>query len=364
MYNIPLCDLKKQYQSLREDMLSAFDQLCQESAFIKGPYVKEFEQAFCKAHQSPYGIGCSDGTSAISLALESLGVGVGDEVILPSHTFIATAEAILHVGATPIFADIKTNDYTIDPSDIEQKINLHTKAIIPVHIYGTPCDMDEIMALAKKHSLYVVEDCAQAHLAQYKGQYVGTFGDCGTFSFYPGKNLGAYGDAGFILCRNQEIETKLRRLVDHGRLGKYDHDILGYNRRLDALQAAILAVKMPHLESWTNRRREIAHYYNSELRRLGVKTIEHSDDKKPVYHVYNIEVANRHHVAASMLQAGIHTGIHYPEPVHKAPYFQPVDGLKVTEGVSSRIMSLPIYPEMTDDEVQYVMKELTSAILS
>ena len=359
---IPLCDLKKQYQSLRDEILSVIDRLCMETAFIKGKYVKNFEREFCESHESPYGVGCSDGTSAIALALEALGVGEGDEVILPSHTFVATAEAILHVGAIPIFADIKESDYTIDPLDIQQKITPLTKAIIPVHIYGTPCDMDEIMKIANTYSLFVIEDCAQAHLAQYKGKYIGTFGHCGTFSFYPGKNLGAYGDAGFILCKTEEVEERLRRLIDHGRLNKYDHTVLGYNRRLDAIQAAILSVKLPYLADWTKRRQEIARFYDNYLEEYNIKTIKYDETKSPVYHVYNIEVPNRDTIATSMLSYGIQTGIHYPKPLHKIPYMKSTSELPITERISSKIMSLPIYPEMSNEEAEIVINQLLTLV--
>lgn len=355
---IPLCDLKKQYKSIREEVLSVIDSVCLESSFIKGCYVKKFEKEFITANAASFGVGCSNGTSAISLALESFGIGKDDEVLLPAHTFMATAEAICHVGAIPVFCDIKPLDYTIDPCDIERKITPKTKAIIPVHIYGTPCDMDDIMLLSQKNNLKVIEDCAQAHFSKYKGQYVGTFGDAGTFSFYPGKNLGAYGDAGFILCKESFIEEKLKRLIDHGRLEKFDHEIIGYNQRLDAIQASILSVKMNYIKLWTKRRKEIAKLYDNAFKIKGYKVIEFSQEKEPVYHVYNIEVDNRSELQEKLNKLGISTGIHYPLPVHKMTAFKKFNNvrLEVTERISSKILSLPIYPEMEDSEVELVIK--------
>jgi len=356
MNSIPLCDLKEQYSKIRDEILAAIDEVCSNSAFIKGEYVRKFESEFVRSNRANFGIGCSNGTSAISLALEALGIGKGDEVLLPSHTFVATAEAICHVGATPVFCDIKPCDYTIDVDDAYRKITHLTKAIIPVHIYGTPCDMDEIMKLAGQYNLKVIEDCAQAHFAQYKGKYVGTFGDCGSFSFYPGKNLGAYGDAGFVLCKDQIIHEKLLRLIDHGRLDKFDHEIVGYNHRIDAIQASILSVKMKYIMEWTQARVNIAKLYDKILSEARIKFIKTDKIKSPVYHVYNIEVENRDLIQSTCKKMGISTGIHYPIPVHKMLPYQAykAENLQVTERISSKIMSLPIFPEMTEESVKFV----------
>lgn len=357
MMNILLNDLKTQYIPIREEILSAIDQLCMESAFIKGKYVEVFEKEFIESHKADFGIGCSNGTSAISLALEALGIGKGDEVLLPSHTFVATAEAVCHTGATPVFIDIKSSDYTVDCQDLEKKITKKSKAIIPVHIYGTPCDMNEIMAIASAYSLKIIEDCAQAHFAKYHGQFVGTFGDCSSFSFYPGKNLGAYGDAGFIFCKQLSIQSYLKRLVDHGRLDKFDHDIVGYNNRIDALQCAILSVKMKYIGKWTKRRQEIANFYNNQLRKHGFKTIEYESYKEPVYHVYNIEVNDRDIVKQKLSDKGIQTGIHYPEPVHLLKAFRGYNcmPLPISQKIASRIISLPLHPGMTDSQIEYII---------
>ncbi len=358
MIQIPLCDLKEQYKNIKSEILSIVDTICSESSFINGSHVEKFEQDFIKAHNGLYGVGCSNGTSALSLSLEALDVKKGDEVILPSHTFMATAEAICHVGAIPVFCDIKESDYTIDTKKITGLITKKTKAIIPVHIYGTPCDMIDIMQIANNHNLIVVEDSAQAHFATLDGQLVGTFGDAGTFSFYPGKNLGAYGDAGFILCKNIQTEEKLKRLINHGRLKKFDHDIIGYNQRIDAIQAGILSVKMQYIFEWTKKRREIAALYDAAFKPLGFKVVEMDHNKSSSYHVYNIAVSNRSEVQLSLKEQGIQTGIHYPKPVHLMPAFSflnPVH-LPVTEGVSSKILSLPIYPEMNLEQVNHVIE--------
>ena len=357
MNSIPLCDLKEQYKNLRQEILSIIDTLCLESAFIKGVYVKKFEEEFIRANKAIYGVGCSNGTSALSIALEALGIGLEDEVLIPSHTFMATAEAVIHAGATPVFCDIKRDDYTINPKDIEKKVTRKTKAIIPVHIYGTPCDMAEIRAVAEVYNLTVVEDCAQAHFAKYNGLYVGNFGDAGTYSFYPGKNLGAYGDAGFILCKEKTIEEKLKRLIDHGRLDKFDHEIIGYNQRIDAMQAAILSVKMKYIYQWTKRRQEIARYYDNRLKSKKFKVIECSSNKESVYHVYCVEVENRDHIRDELSKLNIQTGIHYPKAVHQMTPFLKfrADSLFETEAVVDKIVSLPIYPEMTDSTVEYIL---------
>ncbi|PCH55671.1 MAG: hypothetical protein COC15_04100 [Legionellales bacterium] len=353
---IPLCNLQEQYIHIRTEVLSVIDELCMQSAFINGKYVADFEAAFIAQHNANAGVGCANGTVAIILALQAFDIGPGDEVILPAHTFVATAEAICIVGATPVFVDIKYTDYTIDSEKIEQAITKRTKAIIPVHIYGTPCDMDDIVSIADAHKLIVIEDAAQAHFAQYKGKYIGSFGDAATFSFYPGKNLGAYGDAGFVLCKSDTIRDKMRRLINHGRLGKFDHDILGANNRLDAMQAAILSIKLKYILEWTEARRQIAKIYNDNLSAAGLKVIECATDKYSVYHVYNVEVANREHIRKHLLDHDIHTGIHYPIPVHKMQPFlhYATHDLEVTEFVSERIMSLPIYPELQHKDVSYI----------
>lgn len=359
---IPLCDLKKQYSILRNDILEAIDFLCKDSAFINGKYLEKFEEEFTSSHNAKFGVGCANGTAALSIALEAIGIGRGDDVLLPSHTFVATAEAVCHVGATPIFCDIRPDDYTINIDDIKQKITPNTKAIIPVHIYGTPCDMGTIMGFAQENNLLIVEDCAQSHFAKYDDQHIGTFGNAAGFSFYPGKNVGAYGDAGFMFFKNADHAQIAQRLINHGRLDKFDHEIIGYNQRLDPIQAVILSIKLKHMHIWTKRRQEIASKYDEAFAKIGVKTITASSNKVGVYHVYNIEVSNRDNLRDVLKIEGIATGIHYPQPVHKMKPFLKYarSPLPITEAISPRILSLPIYPELTDKEqlkvIDFVLK--------
>jgi dTDP-4-amino-4,6-dideoxygalactose transaminase len=355
---IPLVNLKRQYHSLKPEIDAVVEQLFDSQLFIKGPAVKEFEGQWLSALGARSGVGCANGTAALSLALEALGIGPGDEVITSAHSFFATVEAIFHVGARPVFADIEPASHTLDSRAVESAIGPRTKAIIPVHIHGMPCAMDALMALARQHGLVVVEDAAQAHLARYQGQAVGTIGDAGAFSFYPGKNLGAAGDAGFIVTRDSAAATRLAKLVDHGRLSKYTHDVIGYNQRLDSLQAAVLSVKLPYLAGWNETRRGHARHYDERLRAQGFKTLEALPGALPVYHLYTVEVANREETMAALAAAGIDSGIHYPVPLHlqpaMAPYGGKVGDLPVTERVASRILSLPICPAITADEVDIV----------
>lgn len=358
MHAIPFVNLHRQYENIGREINEAVADVIKRQNFINGPVVREFSAVFNAAIGAAHGFGCSNGTAAISLALEALGVGRGDEVITVAHSFFATVEAIYHVGAKPVFVDIDPQTYTIDLSKIE--VTPRTKAIIPVHIYGNPADMDPLMALAAKQGLYVVEDAAQAHLASYRGRCAGTIGDAGTFSFYPGKNLGAYGDAGFVTARNPDVARLLSSLIDHGRQSKYTHDIIGYNQRMDEIQAAVLKVKLSYLKSWTDRRRQLAERYDSALRRDGFKTIVSFEGANPVYHLYVVEVANRDNVLESLRAAGIGCGVHYPVPLHQQPALLNGDGkgvsLPVTERVAGRILSLPICGDLTDAEQDRVIE--------
>ena len=252
---IPIVNVEAQHQKLRPEILRALRDVFDSRAYVQGPHVQAFETAFASEHGAAHAAGCSNGTAALSLALEAAGVGPGDEVITTSYTFVATAESILHLGATPVFVDIEPGTYNMDPSLVRQAVTQRTKAIVPVHLYGTPCAMDELREIANENDAVIVEDCAQAHLAKFEGQAVGTFGRAGSFSFYPGKNLGACGDAGMVVSEDENTISRVKKLLDHGRETKYLHDIVGYNRRMDAMQAAILGVKLRYLEEWTSRRR-------------------------------------------------------------------------------------------------------------
>ncbi|MDX1975796.1 MAG: DegT/DnrJ/EryC1/StrS family aminotransferase [Rickettsiales bacterium] len=354
--DIPLVNLARQYQEIESDVKLAIEQVLKDQQFILGPHTKRFEEAFAKLLGVPQVIGCSNGTSAISLVLEASGVGAGDEVITVSHTFIATVEAIYRVGATPVFIDIDPATYNMNPALIEAAITPRTKAIIPVHIYGTPCDMQAIMAIADKHNLLVVEDTAQAHMAAFNGKPLGLWGKAATYSFYPGKNLGAYGDAGAIATGDEQLAQRVRQLRDHGRMAKYEHDMIGHNERMDAIQASILSVKLPHLTRWTENRRMLANHYRKRLD--GFKIMQSPAGGESVYHLFVLEVSNREQVLDTLKQAGVHAGIHYPIPVHKQPAvtarLPKTLSLPATELAASRIMSLPICGSTTTDEVDYV----------
>jgi dTDP-4-amino-4,6-dideoxygalactose transaminase len=355
---IPFVDLEGQYRKLQPEMAVAIDAVLESRAFIQGPYAAKFEKEFAGAMGAKHGLGCANGTAAISLALEALGIGRGDEIITVSHTFFATAEAIHHVGATPIFIDIDPHSYTMDPALLEPAITPRTKAVIPVHLYGTPADMDPIMEVARRHDLKVIEDSAQAHLATYRGAFAGALADAATFSFYPGKNLGAYGDAGFVSTSSDEVAERLRRLRDHGRLSKYEHDVIGYNQRMDGLQAAVLSVKLKYLAGWTANRRRNAARYDSKLRPRGFKTIEPSNEARSAYHLYVVEVENRNETLKALTEAGIGCGVHYPVPLHLQPALiaqGPGRGsLPVTERVADRVLSLPMCGELTDAQIDKV----------
>lgn len=356
MKRVSFVDLKMQYEAIKPEIQAAIDEVFRAGIFIQGPSVAKFETTFAQKLGAPHGIGCSNGTAALSLALEALGIGRGDEVVTVAHTFIATAEAICHVGAIPVFADIDPGSYCMDPASFEAAITPRTRAVIPVHLYGTPCGMDSILSIARTHRLKVVEDAAQAHLATYNGRCVGTLGDCGTFSFYPAKNLGAYGDAGFIVCRSPETAALIRKLRDHGRSSKYEHEIVGYNQRMDALQAAMLSVKLSHLDAWIEARRRVAARYDGRLQPAGFKTIKPTEGSTPVYHLYVVEMSNRDEVKMALAQEGIETGVHYPLPLHLQPAFArgtPVS-LPATERVAKRVLSLPVYPELADEDISRI----------
>jgi dTDP-4-amino-4,6-dideoxygalactose transaminase len=366
MDKIPLVDLKAQYFMIREDLDRAVQDTIDNTAFIMGDRVKNFEQDFAAFCGARFGIGCSSGTTALHLAFLACGVGPGDEVIVPSHTFIATAEPVCHCGATPVFADVDPETYALDPAGVEDLVTERTKVICPVHIYGQCADMDPILVVAKKHGLKVVEDCAQSHGAEYKGRRTGVLGDYGTFSFFPGKNLGAYGDGGMVVTNSEDAAARLRMLANHGRTRKYEHEIIGYNYRLDSLQAAILGVKLHHLDVWLKTRRTIAHRYNELLSDLPVQTpVERFGH---VYHLYVIQCDDRDGLASALKDKGIATGIHYPIPLHLQPCFQgmPSAGrgkLPVTEKLADRILSLPIYPELTEAQQDRVVGSMREFLL-
>lgn len=356
---IPFVNLDRQYETIREEVGVAISQVLASKAYILGPYVECFEREFAAYQGVQHAIGCSSGTSAISLVLEAIGVGPGDEVITVGHTFAASGNAIRNVGATPVFVDIEPDAYTMDPGALESAISERTRAVMPVHIYGTPCDMTAILAIAARRQLAVVEDAAQAHGARWAGRQVGGFGRAATFSYYPGKNLGAYGDAGAVTTNDAGVAERVRKLRDHGRLSKYVHDIVGYNHRMDGLQGAVLSVKLRHLSGWNDRRRAAAARYDAALHPRGFKTVRPAAAATPVYHLYVVETSNRDAVQRALAEQGIATGVHYPVPLHKQEAFAPWSQgtvLPVTERIAERIVSLPICADITDQEQDRVIE--------
>jgi dTDP-4-amino-4,6-dideoxygalactose transaminase len=362
--NIQLVDLRAQYETIKEEIDSAIREVLAETAFIGGQRVKRFEEAFARFCGVKHCIGVGNGTDALFLALKTLGIGAGDQVITVANSFIATSEAITQTGARAVFVDISPGTYNIDTNRIEEKITPQTKAIIPVHLYGQPADMDPILALAKKHDLKIVEDCAQAHGAVYKGRTIGSIGDMACFSFYPGKNLGAYGDAGAIVTNSDALAQKARMLANHGRIGKYDHEIEGVNSRLDGLQAAILGVKLKHLDAWSEARRKNAALYNEYLKGTDLATPVEKEDVTCVYHLYVVRMKKelRKELQAHLKAKGIATGIHYPIALPNLKAYAylnhtPNDFPEATKA-SEEIMSLPMYPELTEAQIRFIAREI------
>jgi len=358
---IPFVDLKTQYYSIKEEIDQVIFDVIQNSAFIGGKYAKVFEQNFADYVGVKNCVGVGNGTDALYVALKALGISEGDEVITVANSFIATSEAITMTGAKVVFVDFNKETYNIDIDKLKQAITGKTKAIIPVHLYGQPAEMDKITDVARKHNMYVVEDAAQAHGAKYKNQRIGTIGDAACFSFFPGKNLGAYGDAGAIVTNDDELARKARMFANHGRMEKYNHEFEGINSRLDGLQAAILDVKLKYLDTWTERRRTIAKMYDAGLKDI-VITPSVMPDVKHVYHLYVIRTKNRDRVKELLAEKGIATGIHYPipPPFLKAYSYlghKPAD-FPVAYSIKDEILSLPIHGDMTDEQVEYVIVSL------
>jgi dTDP-4-amino-4,6-dideoxygalactose transaminase len=359
--HIPFVDLDKQYQSLKTDIRNAIDEVLESKAFIQGKYAKTFAEKYLELHGGSHGVGCANGTSAITLVLRALGIGPGDEVLVPNNTFIGTLEPIFEVGAIPVLVDSLPKTYTLDLEDLESKITDSTRAVIPVHLYGHTENMNALMRLSEKYGFKIIEDCAQAHMAQFDGKAVGTFGVAGTFSFYPGKNLGAYGDAGFILTESQDILKRVSMLLDHGRTDKYSHEIIAGNFRMDGIQAAILTVKLEHLKKWTEDRLKHALQYDSILKPKGFQVLEPFSESAPVYHLYVVEVSNRKEVLDHMEKQNIACGVHYPIPMSQQPALRDL-GYKVgefpeSERAAQKIMSLPIFPELTETQIQFITDE-------
>lgn len=366
----PLVDLKAQYRSIETEVNTAIWGVLESTRFIGGPEVSCFEAEFAQYCQVQHCVGLSSGTAALSLALEAAGIGAGDEVITTTHTFVATAEAIAKLGAKPVLVDVDPETCTIDVEQAIRAVTGHTKAILPVHLYGHPADLDPILDICERYGLLLIEDAAQAHGALYKGRRIGSFGHVACFSFYPGKNLGAYGDAGAVVTNDADLAAKVAMLADHGRArgSKYEHTVAGYNHRLDALQAAVLRVKLPHLDNWNERRRAIAARYNELLAEAAVVTPRAASWATPVYHLYAVQVAPDHRaeIQQALNDAGIATGIHYPLPVHLQPAFAElgykVGDMPVAERLANSVLSLPMYPELQNSEVEFIAGRFIAAL--
>jgi dTDP-4-amino-4,6-dideoxygalactose transaminase len=362
---IPLVDLKAQYRAIKPEIQQAVERVLESSRFVLGPEVTAFEHEFAAYCSVRHAIGVNSGTSALHLALLAAGVGPGDEVITVPFTFVATAAAIVYTGASPVFVDVDPVFYAMDPAQVERAITPRTKAILPVHLYGQPADMDAILDIASRHGLTVIEDAAQAHGAEYKGRRVGGVGLIGCFSFYPGKNLGAYGEGGAITTNDPAIARRLSMLRDWGAEQKYHHELLGYNYRLEEIQAAILRVKLRRLEAWTEARRERAALYDDLLTDSPVATPSQRPDARHVYHIYAVRTLRRDLVQGALEQAGVHTGIHYPVPVHLQPPFAAYgDGpgsFPNAEQAAREVLSLPMFAELTAEQVKCVVDGLEAA---
>ncbi|MEY4273477.1 MAG: hypothetical protein RL638_425 [Bacteroidota bacterium] len=357
--NIPCLDIHRQYLSLKSEVLAKTEEVFDTNAFSGGPFVEQFEMDFAAFCESEYALGCNNGTTALHLALLTLGIQAGDEIILPANTFIATAWAISYVGAIPVFVDNDPKTWEIDVNQIESKITSKTKAIMGVHLYGQPFDIDAVKLLAAKYNLFVVEDAAQAQGARYKGKPVGTFGDIGCFSFYPGKNLGAYGEAGGITVQKEAYAKHIKSLRNHGMERRYYHDEIGYNYRMDGLQGAILSIKLKYLASWNDRRKVIARRYQTEIVNPLIKMQEKPEWADSVYHLFVITTADRDGFSDYLAQHGIHVGYHYPVPCHLQKAYQYLGhqegDFPNSEYLASHCVSLPMFAELTDEEIDHVI---------
>lgn len=369
---VPFLDLKAQYESLKYEINDAIQQVLDSCAFAGGPFVEAFEKQFAAYCGCEHCIGVGSGTDALWLSLLALGVGPGDEVITVPNTFIATAEAISFCGAVPVFVDIDEKTYTMDPQKLEDYLQTRNpepgtrnrpKAVLPVHLFGQTADMDPIMAIARKHGLFVIEDACQAHGAEYKGKPAGSMGDAGCFSFYPGKNLGAYGEAGAVTTNSDGLAKKIAMLRDHGQSKKYYHDLIGWNARMDGIQGAVLSVKLKHLPAWNEARREKAARYNELLAGMDRLILPYAaDGAKHVYHIFAVRTQQRDALLKYLADENIYCGIHYPVPVHLQEAYSnsgvQYDGLTVSERVASELLSLPMYPELNEKQQERVAEKI------
>ncbi len=356
--NVPFVDLKMQYRQIQDEVQATILGVLESQEFIQGEFAKKFAHQFLSLHGGSFGVGCSNGTSAIALVLRALGIGPGDEVLVPNNTFIGTVEPIVEVGAVPVLVEVN-DQHQLDIQDLNKKITMRSKALIAVHLYGMSEDLEKLVTWCTDNKVVLLEDCAQAHLAMCGGRAVGTFGAAGTFSFYPGKNLGAYGDAGFVLSNSEDLIQKVSMLLDHGRKDKYLHQFFGGNNRIDGIQAAILSVKLKYLQDWTNRRQQAARRYDVLLEAEGFKVLKPIEGSVPAYHLYVVEVSNRDSVLHALKSKGIGVGIHYPIPLNCQPAFSELGyrpgQFKKSEYLANRILSLPLFPEITEAQIQTVV---------
>jgi dTDP-4-amino-4,6-dideoxygalactose transaminase len=360
---VPFLDLKAQYNTIKTEIQSALDAVMESAAFAGGPFVEKFESEFAEYNHCRQVVGCGSGTDALRIALFALGVGKGHEVITVPNTFIATAEAITWSGAEPVFVDVDEKTCTMNPALLEKAVTSKTRAVIPVHLFGQPADMDPIMAAAKKHGLFVIEDACQAHGAEYKGRIAGTIGDAGCFSFYPGKNLGAYGEGGAVATNNDSAAETMRIFRDHGQPRKYYHDLIGWNARMDGIQGAVLSVKLRYLNQWNDARRRCARRYNDLL--AGIKDLTlpvEADYARHVYHIYAIRLQHRDALMNALMEKEIGCGIHYPVPIHLQAAYRHMNlaagTFPVAEKTAAELVSLPMFPELMNDQIEFTAETI------
>jgi Predicted pyridoxal phosphate-dependent enzyme apparently involved in regulation of cell wall biogenesis len=361
--NVPFLDLKIQYSSIKDEINAALQEVLNSTSFAGGPFVEKFEKEFATFCQSEFAVGVGSGTDALWTALLCLGIGQGDEVITTPNTFIATAEAITFCGAKPVFLDIDEQTYNLNPDLLKRAITTKTKAIIPVHLFGQPADMDPIMKIAREHGLFVIEDACQAHGAEYQGRRAGSIGHAGCFSFYPGKNLGAYGEAGAVVTNSAELAEKIKRFRDHGQAKKYFHSMIGWNARMDGFQGAVLSVKLKHLPAWNEARRKNAKLYNELLADVDkIQRPVEADYAKHVYHIYAIRTSKRDGLISALAGKNIFCGIHYPIPLHLQEAYRFLGygpgSFPVAEKSAAEFVSLPLFPELTNEQITQVVNAI------
>ena len=365
--NVPFIDFSEQYQTIKDEVLVGLQQVFEKGNFILGEEEKSFEKQFASYCEAQYAVGVNSGTDALYLALAALNVDVGDEVIIPTFTFIATALCVSYTGATPVFVDVEENTYNIDPEKLKQAITDKTKVIMPVHIYGQPSNMAEIKAIAKERGIKIVEDAAQAHGSSYQGKRVGSLGDIACFSFYPTKSLGAFGDGGIVVTNDNDVYQKVLMLRDYGRKGRYDHKVKGYNSRLDTVQAVVLAAKLKHLDQWNQMRNEHAAIYCELLKDVPkVVCPKILDDRSHVFQTFAVRVQNRDDVLEKMKEKGVGVLIHYPIPLHLQEAYKDagykVGDFPVAEQLANEVLSLPMFPHMKKDQIEYVVQSLKEIV--